>query len=224
MQSIDVEARTVDEAISIACKELGVSISQVNFEVLQEPTRGLLGLMGGKPAKVRVTVKSTSTKSESISAPAQKAAQLLQGILDRMAIPAQVEVEETEEAILLNIKSSYTGGLLIGYRGKTINSIQYLLNQMMGKDKTNTRSIEVEFQDYRKRRQQLITRLTKEAVKKAKETKSAVVMEPMGAIDRKYVHLLLRDENEVTAMSVGEGLDRHIVITPARNEKSEARR
>ena len=94
----------------------------------------------------------------------------------------------------------------------------------MGKDKTNTRSIEVEFQDYRKRRQQLITRLTKEAVKKAQETKSTVAMEPMGAIDRKYVHLLLRDENEVTAMSVGEGLDRHIVITPARNEKSEDRR
>lgn len=216
MRSIEIEARTVDEAVSIACKELGVGLAQVNFEILQEPTRGLLGIMGGKPAKVRVTVKD----SKSVSEPAQKAAQLLKGMLDRMNIPAQVDVDETSESIILNIRSSYSGGLLIGYRGKTLNSIQYLLNQMMGKDKTNTRSIEVEFQNYRKRRQQLITRLTQEAVKKANETKSDVAMEPMGALDRKFVHLLLRDDKEVTATSVGEGADRHIVIAPVKDEKS----
>ena len=219
MRSIEIEARTVDEAVSIACKELGVSLAQVNFEVVQEPTRGLLGIMGGKPAKVLVTAKETKAFGEH----AQKAQQLLKGMLDRMNIPAQVEVEETDESILLNIQSSYSGGLLIGYRGKTINSIQYLLNQMMGKDKTNTRNIEVEFQDYRKRRQQLITRLTKEAVKRVKESCAPFHMESMGALDRKFVHLLLRDDSEVTATSIGDGPDRHIVITPAKNQKSEAR-
>jgi spoIIIJ-associated protein len=218
MRSLEIEARTVDEAVSIACKELGVSISEVNFEVMQEPTRGLLGIMGGKAAKVRVSIKET----QSIGDHAKKAQQLLQGMLDRMNIPAQVEVEENEESILLNIRSSYSGGLLIGYRGKTINSIQYLLNQMMGKDKTNTHSIEVEFQDYRKRRQQLITRLTKEAVNKAKETKAAFHMESMGALDRKFVHLLLRDDAEITATSVGDGPDRHIVITLAKPKVNQS--
>lgn len=217
MRSIDIEARTVDEAVNIACKELGVNIAQVNFEVLQEPTRGLLGLMGGKPAKVRISVKETKSNSE----PAQKAAQLLKGMLDRMNIPSQIDVEENEECILLTIQSSYTGGLLIGYRGRTLNSIQYLLNQMLGKDKTNTRSIEVEFQDYRKRRQQLITRLTKEAVKKAKDSKSPVHMEAMGALDRKFVHLLLREDPEIIATSVGEGPDRHIVITLTKSKEND---
>jgi spoIIIJ-associated protein len=219
MRSLEIEARTVDEAVGIACKELGVSLTEVNFEIIQEPTRGLLGFMGGKPAKVRVSVKETKSTSDI----AQKAAQLLQGILDRMNIPTKVEVEENEECVLLTIQSSYTGGLLIGYRGRTLNSIQYLLNQMLGKDKTNTRSIEVEFQDYRKRRQQLISRLTKEAVRKAKDTKSSVHMEAMGALDRKHVHLLLRDDPEVIATSVGEGPDRHIVITLAKSKSNQSR-
>ncbi|MDI6782894.1 MAG: RNA-binding cell elongation regulator Jag/EloR [bacterium] len=224
MRSIEIEARTVDEAVGIACKELGVSLAQVNFEVVQEPTRGLLGIMGGKPAKVRVTAKETKVYPACVGAiggHAQKAQSLLKGMLDRMNIPAQVEVEETEEAILLNIQSSYSGGLLIGYRGKTINSIQYLLNQMMGKDKTNTRSIEVEFQDYRKRRQQLITRLTKEAVKRVKESRAPFHMEPMGALDRKFVHLFLRDDSEVIATSIGDGSERHIVITLATVDSSQ---
>jgi spoIIIJ-associated protein len=219
MRSIDIEARTVDEAVSIACKELGVSLAEVNFEVVQEPTRGLLGFMGGKPAKVRVSVKETKSTGDI----AQKAAQLLQGMLDRMNIPTKVEVEENEECILLTIQSSYTGGLLIGYRGRTLNSIQYLLNQMLGKDKTNTRSIEVEFQDYRKRRQQLISRLTKEAVRKAKDTRAPVHMEAMGALDRKHVHLLLREDPEVIATSVGEGPDRHIVITLAKSKSKQSK-
>ncbi|MCX7918486.1 MAG: Jag N-terminal domain-containing protein [bacterium] len=212
MRSIEIEARTVDEAVSLACKELGVSIADVNFEVLQEPTRGLLGFMGGKSAKVRVTVKETKSAGDQ----AKKAVEFLQGLLDRMHIPSQIEVEETDTAIILSIRSSYTGGLLIGYRGRTLNAIQYLLNQVLAKEKLTAKNIEIDFQDYRKRRQQLLTRLTKEAVKKAKEKRVPIHMEAMGAVDRKYVHLLLRNEQEVTAVSVGEGPDRHIVITPAK--------
>lgn len=211
MQSIEKNGKTVDEAIAAALDELNLPLTEVRVEILDK------GSTGGSEAKVRVSKK---VKSE-IGA---KSAAQLKELLEKMGMRSEVVVHEEGSTIRLEIHNEQDSAILIGFRGKTLNSLQYLVNQLLGKSRTEEEQrfdIEVDIQDYRARRRRLLTRMVEEAIGKVELTGKPVELEPMSAYDRKFIHMIVKDEEGLTSASEGEGQDRHIVIAKGTYEFEE---
>ena len=213
MRTIESTGKTVDEAISVALQELNLSLSDVKIEILEEGNRDL----EIPTARVRVSEK---VKSEI----GNKAGSILKELLSKMGMSADVIVIEEGDTIRLDIRNTPHGALLIGFRGKTLNSLQYLVHQMVNRNGTPDEQrydIEVDIQDYRERRRKLLSRMATEAIGKVDLTGKPVELEPMSAYDRKYIHMLVKDEVGFSTTSMGEGQDRHIVISKGNYDVSE---
>lgn len=213
MKSVIKSARTKDEAIAEALRELNVTIDQVQIEVLEESTKGILGLIGAKAAKVEVTVK------EDIS---QTAALFLREMLVNMGIFAQVEVFRRKDCTNLNINGKNLG-VLIGKRGQTLDAIQYLVNLAVNKNHIEKERIVVDVENYRRRREETLRKLAVKIATKVKKDGKKEVLEPMTPHERRIIHSTLQNYKEVFTYSEGEDPYRHVVISPQSNIEKEAR-
>jgi spoIIIJ-associated protein len=296
MEGIEIEGKTIDEAIEKACSEFQVPREKLNIEIIAEGSPGFLGL-GAKKARIRAgllsidmtlddvfpwteTEKPTRTEKsaeptlegnragiravdhgEKSAAPvpkrrpavqpaatgpaaitktpdpveqrvtarpnpapaadhdgeqaAEKARRLLEGILTRMQISSPVDVEETEEAIILNIRGDGSG-LLIGKRGQNLDAIQYIVNKAVLHSANGHKMIVIDTEEYRKRREESLVALAMRLGEKVKKTKKAVTVGHMNAHDRRVIHMAMQDDETLTTKSRGEGEYRKIVILPAR--------
>jgi spoIIIJ-associated protein len=145
----------------------------------------------------------------------EKAKRLLEGILTRMQISSPVDVEETEEAIMLNIRGDGSG-LLIGKRGQNLDAIQYIVNKAVHHSANGDKMIVIDTEEYRKRREESLVSLAMRLGEKVKKTKKAVTVGHMNAHDRRVIHMAMQDDETLTTKSRGEGEYRKIVILPAR--------
>lgn len=213
MKSVVKTARTKDEAIAEALHELNVTIDQVSIEVLEESSKGILGLWGAKTAKVEVTVK------EDIS---QTAALFLREMLVNMGIFAQVEIFRRNDATALNINGKNLG-VLIGKRGQTLDAIQYLVNLAVNKNSIEKGRIIVDVENYRRRREETLRKLAINIASKVKTNGKKEVLEPMTPHERRIIHATLQNFKEVFTYSEGEDPYRHVVISPQSNIEDEAR-
>ncbi|MGB9597956.1 MAG: RNA-binding cell elongation regulator Jag/EloR [Candidatus Poribacteria bacterium] len=201
-QYVEQEGKTIEEAVELALQELGVSREQVKVTVLSEGTKGLFGL-GSKPCKVRVTIKEDSSATPE---------GILRVILDEIGIDYDIKSSITDGNIHLSIRTP-NPGLLIGKRGMTLNSIQYLVNCVANKTSLIKRRIVIDAEQYRERREESLVSLAKRLASKVKATKQEVVVEPMSPQDRRIIHLALQNDDEVVTFSRGEGSMRSVVIT-----------
>jgi spoIIIJ-associated protein len=243
-KTIEIEEKSIDEAIEAACRQFGVPREKLNIEIISESTGGFLGVLS-KKAKIRASLLSidvsfdlgddipvrseaklkiaTKAKSEiKESAPAifnsplvPKAAELLSGILQRMSFDCQVTARETLEKIILNIEGDGSG-LLIGKRGQNLDAIQYILNKAINRADKERKMIMVDSEAYRKRREESLLSLAEKIRDKVKKTKKPVSLSHMNAHDRRIIHLALQEDEALTTKSRGEGEYRKIVILPAR--------
>ena len=204
MKSVEKVSRTKDEAVAEALEELGVKPDKVKVEVLEETNKGFLGLLGGKVVKVRVTVK------EDLS---QAAGLFLREMLVNMGVLAQVEIFKRSENTVLNINGNELG-ILIGKRGQTLDSIQYLVNLAINKDHTEKERIIVDVAGYRRRREETLRRLALKMADKVKREGRRQVLEPMSPHERRIIHSTLQSYKEVMTYSEGEDPYRHVIITP----------
>jgi len=144
-----------------------------------------------------------------------RAKQFLEGLLARMDISCPVELEETADSIVLNIRGD-GGGLLIGRRGQNLDAIQFLVNKAVNRDPESRKIISVDTESYRKRREESLVALAKKVGDKVKKTRKAVSLSHMNAHDRRIIHLALQEDTELVTKSKGESDFRKIVIMPAR--------
>ena len=144
-----------------------------------------------------------------------RAKQFLEGLLARMDISCPVELEETADSIVLNIRGD-GGGLLIGCRGQNLDAIQFLVNKAVNRDPESRKIITVDTESYRKRREESLVALAKKIGDKVKKTRKAVSLSHMNAHDRRIIHLALQEDTELVTKSRGESDFRKIVIMPAR--------
>lgn len=144
-----------------------------------------------------------------------RAKQFLEGLLARMDISCPVELEETADSIVLNIRGD-GGGLLIGRRGQNLDAIQFLVNKAVNRDPESRKIITVDTESYRKRREESLVALAKKIGDKVKKTRKAVSLSHMNAHDRRIIHLALQEDTELVTKSKGESDFRKIVIMPAR--------
>jgi spoIIIJ-associated protein len=222
MKSVETEGKTLEEAISKACEELKASREDLEIEVLTNGSSGFLGLVGGKRAQIRATLKEIAPAAEEgtglpSGTPSQGAAETakktLQDLLALLGIEAGVDLKEEPERILLNIKGDGSG-LLIGRKGQTLDALEYLINKIVHKDAEDKKRIVVDTENYRSRREESLVRLAQRLGEKAKRLGRPVTISPMSAHDRRIIHLALQDDKILRTRSSGTGLYRKIIISP----------
>lgn len=201
-QYIEEEGRTTEEAMELALKKLGATRDQVRVTVLYEAKKSLFGLIT-KPAKVRISLKED---------PSSTPEGILKNLLAEMGIEADVNTRVSDGNIYLNINTP-NAGLLIGRRGRTLDAIQHLLNCIVNRSSLVKRRVIVDAEQYRERREEILTNLAHKLASKVKTTRQEIVVEPMNPQDRRIIHLALQDDQEVTTFSRGEGSFRSVVIT-----------
>ncbi len=226
MESVDVGAKTVEEAIQQALAMLGKTRDEVEVTVLSEGHRGLLGFVRGETARVRVTVRknqSSPTPSIKPGIPVAVAEELLAQLLEKMGITADVDCRsgtgDEESPILLEVTGDDLG-ILIGRRGETLAALQFLLNLMVAKQLNSWVRIVVDVEGYRARREDALRSLAHRAAERVRRTGQPVALEPMPANERRIVHLALQNDPYVTTESSGYGEDRRVSVIPKSRVRS----
>lgn len=200
---IEKTGKTIEEAISLALMELNTDEENVDIEILEEGNKGILGLLGNKMAKVRVCLKEQR---------GEKALNFLLDVFRCMDIDAEVEVVENEEEILLNIEGR-DSGIIIGRRGETLDSLQYLTSLVVNKRMVQYKRVSIDTENYRKKREETLVRLAQRLADKVKASKESIDLEPMNPYERKIIHATLQNNRYVKTYSKGEEPNRRIVIT-----------
>ncbi len=203
MRSVEKKGRSVEEATAEALKELGVAPDQAVIEVVEESSKGFLGL-GAREAKVKVSVRER---------PADVAIQLVQDVLDLMDLDADIDVQIRDTDISLDIKGEDLG-ILIGRHGATLDALQFLTNLAAAKQTGNRTRIIVDVEGYRRRREDMLYRMAERAADRVRRSRRSVALEPMSAQERRIVHLALKDNAYVITQSEGEEPYRKVVILP----------
>jgi len=201
---IHKKARTVEEAKRALLEELGASEDEIEIEVVEEPAKGLLGLLMGREAWV---------KGRRLEDKAEFAARFLQDIADRMGVRATVELEDRDgDYIKVNIRGRNLG-VLIGRRGDTLDALQYLVNIAATRAAKEGPGIIIDAEGYRRRRERSLRNLASRLSERVKRTGRRVVLEPMTPHERRVIHLALRDDPYVETHSEGEEPYRKVVIS-----------
>jgi spoIIIJ-associated protein len=217
---IEKEAKSAEEAIEEICKELGKERDELEFEVTEEKTRGIFGLMGNKRVKVRATLKDeerNQERGEEAQVAGSDALTYAKTVLERIVagitVSAKIEGRVEEGTIYLNIKGDGSG-LLIGRHGQTLDAIQYIVGRIVGKQLGEKRMVVIDTERYRERRKENLEQLAQRMGEKAKSTGRPVSLQPMSASDRRIVHLALKHDREIETRSEGEGGMKNIKIIP----------
>jgi spoIIIJ-associated protein len=200
-KSIEISAKTIDEAIDAALSQLMVGKDDVDIEILEEGNKGIFGF-GGKEAKIRVTLKETL---DSI------AVGFIENILDKMNIEANIDVNEDEEAISIRLTGDQVG-VLIGRRGETLDSIQYLTSLVVNRETDAYVKVIVDVENYRKKREETLISLANRLSEKVIRYKKPVILEPMNPYERRIIHASLQNNKYVETYSTGEDPNRKVVI------------
>jgi spoIIIJ-associated protein len=225
MKNIEISARTVAEAIRLALAQLGKDRDEVAIEVLEQGSED-------EEALVRVTVVddeeeeagAEATPAVSVDALARR---ILEELLDRMDIEAFVTAVrstvpdqrgEPEETITLHVEGAdeEAMSLLIGRRGETLRSVQFMVNLLVSRKVQKWPQVVVDVGNYRQRRQESLEGLARRMAERVRQSGRPLMLEPMGAYERRIVHLALRSDPTVYTESSGEGENRKVVIFPAK--------
>lgn len=211
MESLETSAKTVEEAVALALEKLGASRDEVEVVVLKEGKPGFLGL-GGEEATVRVLRRQSE---EARQAAAILAEEVLERLLSLMNVSASIEQKEPSEEGRALIFLEITGddlGILIGRRGQTLSSLQYLLYLMVSHQLKAHVPVTVDVAGYRERRQEALKNLAWRMAERVMATGQPVPLEPMPASERRIIHLAIQDYPGVITQSIGEGEDRKVTI------------
>lgn len=195
--------KTVEDAINKACEELGAQREDVEIDILELPTKRLLGLLGAQDAKVKVSVEESCDDI---------AETYLKTILDNMDLSdVEVEKSENENGITFDLKGE-DPGLLIGHRGETLDALQYLVSLVANRDAKEYKRITLDTGDYRKKREVTLTSLAKRIAQNAVRSHRSTTLEPMNPYERRIIHTAVQEVAGAASWSVGIDPNRRVVI------------
>jgi len=213
MEEIEIVAATVEQAIEQAEAQLGLSRDQFEVEVVREGTSGILGV-GSKEALIMVTPAARPKRACPELAEkdmAQVVAEVLDTLLGLLDIAGKVEVLSDEIPLALDVKGDDLG-ILIGRRGQTLASLEYITKLIVARRLNAWLPLRLDVAGYKKRRRESLQGLALYLAEQVKATRRAITMEPMRADERRIVHLTLADNPDVTTQSIGEGESRKVVV------------
>lgn len=204
MDFIEVSAKNVDDAITEASIQLGTTSDNIEYEVVEKGSTGFLGI-GSKNAVIKARKKFSLEGN---------VRNFLDSVLAAMNMEVEVliKIDEEEHSIDVELKGDDMG-ILIGKRGQTLDSLQYLTNLAVNKHSENYYKVKIDTEDYRKRRKETLENLAKNIAYKVKRTKRPVSLEPMNPFERRIIHSALQNDRYVTTHSEGDEPYRHVVVT-----------
>ena len=204
MEFIEVSAKNVDDAITQATVQLGITSDQLEYEVLDKGSTGFLGI-GSKNAIIKARKKFSIDEN---------VVEFLSSIFDAMKMEVEILVAVNEEEHIIEVELKGDDmGILIGKRGQTLDSLQYLTNLAINKHSDEYYKVKIDTEDYRKRRKETLENLAKNIAYKVKRTKRPVSLEPMNPFERRIIHSALQNDRYVTTHSEGDEPYRHVVVT-----------
>ena len=193
MDMITVSAKTVDEAITKALIELGTTSDKLEYEIVDKGSNGILGIIGFKPAVIRAKKKETME---------DKAMTFLSDMFGAMDLGVQMEASYHEKDKELSINMSGDDmGILIGKRGQTLDSLQYLVSLVINKENEDYIRVKLDTENYRERRKETLETLAKNIAYKVKRTRRSVSLEPMNPYERRIIHSALQNDKFVVTRS-----------------------
>lgn len=211
MEYIEVSAKTVEDALTDASVQLGITSDQLEYEIVEKGSNGFLGLIGSKNATIRVKVKS-SVEDE--------VREFLTSVFNAMKMQVEIEINKNEDERFLDVELKGDDmGVLIGKRGQTLDSLQYLTSLAINKHSDVYYKVKIDTEDYRKRRRDTLENLARNIAYKVKRTKRPVSLEPMNPFERRVIHSALQNDKFVTTHSEGEEPYRHVVVTLKRDRE-----
>ena len=200
MEFIEISAKNVDDAITQATVQLGITSDQLEYEVLDKGSTGFLGI-GSKNAVIKARKKFSIDEN---------VVEFLSSIFDAMKMEVEILVAVNEEEHIIEVELKGDDmGILIGKRGQTLDSLQYLTNLAINKHSDEYYKVKIDTEDYRKRRKETLENLAY----KVKRTKRPVSLEPMNPFERRIIHSALQNDRYVTTHSEGDEPYRHVVVT-----------
>lgn len=204
MEFVEFSAKTVNDAIIEACQKFTVASDKLEVEVVEEGSSGFLGI-GSKPAVIKARVKSSV---------ADTAKEFLNSVFEamNMVVVSDVKYDDEEKTMDIDLSGDEMG-VLIGKRGQTLDSLQYLVSLVVNKGMDDYIRVKVDTENYRQRRKETLENLAKNISFKVKRTKRAVSLEPMNPYERRIIHSALQNDKYVTTHSEGNEPFRHVVVT-----------
>lgn len=204
---VEVTAKTVNEAITEACRKFGVTSDRLDYQIVEEGSSGFLGI-GSKPAVIKAAVKIEKLSVDEL------AKNFLRDVFGAMNMEVAVEVRYDEEGKMMDIElSGEEMGVLIGKRGQTLDSLQYLVSLVVNKEIDEYVRVKVDTEDYRKRRRETLENLAKNIAYKVKKTRRPVSLEPMNPYERRIIHSALQNDKYISTHSEGDEPFRRVVVT-----------
>lgn len=203
MEKIEVTGKTVEEALTNALVQLATTSDKVEYEVVEKGSSGILGIFNSKPAKILIWKKETME---------DRVNSFLNDVFAAMELTVTVEMNVVEDdTIEINLVGDDMG-MLIGKRGQTLDSLQYLISLVANKDSDKYYRVKLDTENYRERRKATLESLAKNIAYKVKRTRKSVSLEPMNPYERRIIHSALQNDKYVSTKSEGEEPFRHVVI------------
>ena len=203
MEFIEISAKNVDDALTEASVKLGTTSDQIEYEIIDKGSAGFLGI-GSKNAVIKARKKFSIEDS---------VREFLSKVFDAMKLEVEILIKVDEENKLIDVElKGDEMGILIGKRGQTLDSLQYLTNLAINKHSDQYYKVKVDTEDYRKRRRETLENLARNIAYKVKRTKRSVALEPMNPFERRIIHSALQNDKYVTTFSEGEEPYRHVVV------------
>ena len=204
MEFIEVSAKTVDDAITEASIKLGTTSDKIEVEVIEKGSTGFLGIKS-KPAIIKARKKNDTVDN---------IREFLENVFSAMNMEVTIDIKKAEDDKVYEVElSGKEMGLLIGKRGQTLDSLQYLTNLAVNKHSDGYIKVKLDTEDYRQRRKDTLENLEKNIAYKVKRTKRPVSLEPMNPFERRVIHSALQGDRYVETHSEGEEPFRHVVVT-----------
>ena len=211
VEAIQKTGKTVDEAVEEALKELKISREDAEIEVIEEGSRGFLGMFGAKEAVVKVKKKFDPEKT---------AKTFLKEMFISMGLIVNIDTTLKEKQLEIKI-SGDDMGIIIGKRGQTLDSLQYLVSLVVNKSSSDYIRVKLDTENYRERRKETLETLAKNIAYKVKRTKRSVSLEPMNPYERRIIHAALQNDKYVVTRSDGEEPFRHVIISLKRENRRD---
>ena len=218
MQSVDIEAKTIKEAVALACKQLDATKEQLTIDIIEQGSGMLMSLFSSKKAKIRATRLSTPLNKANADAVEQVQA-VLENIVARIQDEATVTMEHSGDEILYTINGDGSG-IFIGKHGQTLEAIQYLLNKIRLSKFRDMPHIQVDCESYRARHFASMVELANRMGEKAKKRGGPVSTNPLSPGDRRIIHMTFKKDSALTTWSKGSSTLKKVIIAPRQSSKS----
>jgi len=216
METFEFEAKTTEEAIENAHRKLNLSEDEMEIEILEPGSAGIFGLVGGRKAKVKVTITKEEPKPAVENNGLEIAREALENILSLIPMEGvTLRAQNTDGTIALDIEGDKSG-LLIGRKGRTLDALQFIVNKIVNKTLQKRVQVVVDSENYRQRRKEFLVQMALKMGDKAKKTRKSVSTNLLNPHERRIVHMALRDDERLETRSRGEGILKKVIIMPGK--------